>query len=181
MTEVLPDIQPDIQDVYRLSPLQEGMLFESLYAPEGDAYVVQTAWLLEGDLDPVALRRAWEHLTERHAVLRTSFHWDGMEHPHQVVHRSLELPWSAEDWRGVPAGERERRLEERHEADRRAGFDLDRVERAVLPRVLTALLLAEPWMGLPGWRAGKALGEWLFSEQPLLPLLARGATRTYMD
>ena len=62
-----------------------------------------------------------------------------------------------------------------------AGFELDRVERAVLPRVLAALLLAEPWLGLPGWRAGKALREWLFSEQPLLPLLARGATRTYMD
>lgn len=60
-----------------------------------------------------------------------------------------------------------------------ADFELDRVERAVLSRVLTALLLAEPWMGLPGWRAGKALREWLFSEQPLLPLLARGATRTY--
>jgi hypothetical protein len=62
-----------------------------------------------------------------------------------------------------------------------AGFELDRVERAVLPRVLGALLVAEPWLGLPGWRAGKALREWLFSEQPLLPLLARGATRTYMD
>lgn len=60
-----------------------------------------------------------------------------------------------------------------------AGFELERVERAVLPRVLVALLLAEPWLGLPGWRAGKALREWLFSEQPLLPLLARGATRTY--
>lgn len=59
-----------------------------------------------------------------------------------------------------------------------AGFELDRVERTVLPRVLPALLLAEPWLGLPGWRAGKALHEWLFSEQPLLPLLIEGATRT---
>ncbi|HKV06875.1 MAG TPA: nucleotidyltransferase family protein [Thermoanaerobaculia bacterium] len=62
-----------------------------------------------------------------------------------------------------------------------AGFELDRVERTMLPRVLAALLLAEPWMGLPGWRAGKALHEWLFSEQPLLPLLLKGATRTNTD
>ena len=47
-----------IEDIYRLSPLQEGMLFESLYAPESDAYVVQVSWTLGGDLDPAALRRA---------------------------------------------------------------------------------------------------------------------------
>jgi hypothetical protein len=52
------------------------------------------------------------------------------------------------------------------------GFEADRVERAVLRRLLVHLLLAEPWLGLPGWRAAKALNEWLFSEQPLLPLLA---------
>ncbi|HSK79688.1 MAG TPA: nucleotidyltransferase family protein [Thermoanaerobaculia bacterium] len=53
-----------------------------------------------------------------------------------------------------------------------AGFEVELVERTVLRRLLPALLVAEPWLGLPGWRAGNALHEWLFSEQPLLPLLA---------
>ena len=61
-------------------------------------------------------------------------------------------------------------------AELAAGFTADRMERAVLRHLLAALLLAEPWLGLPGWRAGRALHEWLFSEQPLLPLLA-GASR----
>ena len=95
-----------IEDVYRLSPLQEGMLFESLYAPEAGAYVVQDVWTLEGDLDPAVLRRAWEEIVRRHAVLRTSFHWKEREHPLQVAHRRVELPWVEEDWREVPAGER---------------------------------------------------------------------------
>ena len=56
------------------------------------------------------------------------------------------------------------------------GFNADRVERALLRRLLPALLLGEPWMGLPGWRAAKALHEWLFSEEPLLAFLA-GASR----
>ncbi|MEO6193867.1 MAG: nucleotidyltransferase family protein [Thermoanaerobaculia bacterium] len=56
------------------------------------------------------------------------------------------------------------------------GFGADRVERALLRRLLPALLLGEPWMGLPGWRAAKALHEWLFSEEPLLAFLA-GASR----
>ncbi|HWM91031.1 MAG TPA: amino acid adenylation domain-containing protein [Thermoanaerobaculia bacterium] len=113
-----------IEDVYRLSPLQEGMLFESLYAPEADAYVVQVSWTLGGDLDPAALRRAWEEIVRRHAVLRTSFHWEEMEQPHQVVHREVELPWIEEDWRGIPLEERERRLEQKLEEDRRDGLDL---------------------------------------------------------
>jgi len=160
----LTEVLADVQDVYRLSSLQEGMLFESLYAPEGDAYVVQTAWLLEGDLDPVALRRAWEHLVERHAVLRTSFHWNGMEHPHQVVHRWLELPWIQEDWRGVLAGERESRLEERHEADRRAGFDLETAPlfRLLLVRLedrLWSLVWTQHHLLLDGWSVGLVLPE----------------------
>lgn len=51
-------------------------------------------------------------------------------------------------------------------------FSMDGVERLVLRRLLVALLLDEPWLGLPSWRAANALHEWLFSEQPLLPLLA---------
>lgn len=51
-------------------------------------------------------------------------------------------------------------------------FPVDRVERLVLRRLLAALLADEPWLGLPSWRAADALHRWLFSEQPLLPLLA---------
>jgi amino acid adenylation domain-containing protein len=149
-----------IEDVYRLSPLQEGMLFESLYAPEADAYVIQIVWTLGGDLDPAALRRAWEELVRRHAVLRTSFHWQEMERPHQVVHGEVELPWIEEDWRGVPAAERERRLEE----DRRAGFDLEtaplfrlrllRLEDGVWSHVWTQHHLL-----LDGWSISRILQE----------------------
>jgi Uncharacterised nucleotidyltransferase len=56
--------------------------------------------------------------------------------------------------------------------DLSGGFPLDGVERLVLRRLLVSLLLDEPWLGLPSWRAAHALSEWLFSEQPLLPLLA---------
>lgn len=49
---------------------------------------------------------------------------------------------------------------------------LDPAERLLLRRLLADVLMADRWMGLPAWRAAKALHEWLFSEEPLLPLLA---------
>jgi hypothetical protein len=52
------------------------------------------------------------------------------------------------------------------------GLDAGPGERAVLRRLLPALLLGEPWLGIPGWRAAEALHAWLFSEKPLLSFLA---------
>ncbi|HYH44471.1 MAG TPA: condensation domain-containing protein, partial [Thermoanaerobaculia bacterium] len=166
-----------IEDVYRLSPLQEGMLFESLYAPEADAYVVQVSWTLGGDLDPAALRRAWEEIVRRHSVLRTSFHWEELERPHQVVHPEVELPWAEEDWRGVPPEEQERRLEE----GRRKGFDLEtaplfrlrliRLEEGIWRHVWTQHHLL-----LDGWSISRLLQELFIAyaafrrgERPVLP------------
>ena len=62
-----------IQDVYPLSPLQEGMLFHSLYAPESGVYVEQLSCELLGPLDVAAFERAWGRVIERHAILRTAW------------------------------------------------------------------------------------------------------------
>ncbi|HET9225705.1 MAG TPA: condensation domain-containing protein, partial [Thermoanaerobaculia bacterium] len=151
-----------IEDLYRLSPLQEGMLFESLYAP--NAYVMQSSWNLGGDLDPDRLRRAWELIVERHAVLRSSFHWEGMERPHQIVHSEVALPWLEENWRSVPAGERDRRLQEREEADLRAGFDLEsaplfRLFLARLEDGLWSLTWTQHHLLVDGWSLSQVLSE----------------------
>jgi amino acid adenylation domain-containing protein len=148
--------------LYRLSPLQEGMLFECLYAPASDAYVMQSSWTLGGDLDPAALRRAWELIVERHAVLRTSFRWEGLERPYQVEHREVGLPWTEEDWQGVP--EPERRLEERLAADLRAGFDLRTAPlfRLLLVRLgdgLWNLTWTQHHLLVDGWSISQVLRE----------------------
>ena len=95
----------DIADIYELSPMQRGMLFQSVYAPESTAYFNQFSCVLEGALDAACLRSAWQRLVDRHAVLRTSFHWEDMERPVQVVRRRAELPWRSQDWSGAPEGE----------------------------------------------------------------------------
>src|SRR5947209_5790803 len=106
-----------IQDIYELSPAQQGMLFHTIYAPEAGEYFTQTTCALHGPLDPAAFEGAWRQVLDRHPVLRTSFHWESLEKPLQVVHREVTLPWVRYDWRGLSRSEQEARLQAYLHAD----------------------------------------------------------------
>src|ERR671915_753472 len=101
----------DIEDIYELSPVQEGMLFHSLYAPESGVYVIQFTCALRGHLNTHALKQAWQRVADRHPVLRTSFHWEEIDKPLQVVRPQVEVPWREEDWRGLDGAGQRRAIE----------------------------------------------------------------------
>ena len=113
-----------IEDSYPLSPLQQGMLFHSLYAPQSGVYIPQMIWTLNEDLNVSAFKQAWEQVVKRHPILRTSFHWEGLEEPLQKVHQQVNLPLIQEDWRGLSAQEQESRLETYLHTDLRHDFEL---------------------------------------------------------
>ncbi len=100
-----------IEDIYPLSPMQQGMLFHTLYEPQSGVYYEILSFTIRGDLNSEALHRAWQKVVDRHGALRTSFIWSSLEKPLQVVWRSAELPWTEEDWRAIGSGEREKELE----------------------------------------------------------------------
>ncbi len=113
-----------VEDVYPVTPMQEGLLFESLFAPGTGIYVSQLVVGLRGELDPEALERAWRSAAARHEVLRAGFQWEGLRRPLQVVRREARVPFRREDLRGLGAADREARIERYLEEDRREGFDL---------------------------------------------------------
>ncbi|UFP93834.1 non-ribosomal peptide synthetase [Gloeobacter morelensis] len=114
----------DIADLYELSPLQQGILFHSLEAPDPGMYCVQLRFELQGALDADIFARCWQLVIDRQAVLRTSFHWQEADKPLQVVHRRVQLPLQQLDWRAVPADRQQEQLEDYIAADRQIGFDL---------------------------------------------------------
>jgi hypothetical protein len=114
----------DVQDIYPLSSMQQGMLFHSLYAPDSGVYVEELSCRLQGDLDVEAFADAWRRAVERNPLLRTAFLWQDLDEPLQVVHRSAELQIDTEDWRGLSATDQASRLELLCEARRRQGFEL---------------------------------------------------------
>jgi amino acid adenylation domain-containing protein/non-ribosomal peptide synthase protein (TIGR01720 family) len=113
----------EVEDIYPLSPMQEGMLFHGLMAPGGGLYLEQGAFALQGRWDASLLESAWNRVVERHGILRTRFHWEGVERPLQVVERRVSLPWEEEDWSDLPPAEQDRQFEELLQADRQREFD----------------------------------------------------------
>ena len=101
-----------IEQIYELTPLQQGMLFHTLYAPGSSVYNNQLEVTLEGSLGKDALEQAWQGLVERFAPLRTSFVWERVEKPYQVVHRVVPLAIACHDWRAMSAAEQDRRRQE---------------------------------------------------------------------
>ena len=116
----------EIEDLYPLSPIQQGLLFHALDAPEAGAYVVQLAVSFGAELDPAAFERAWRLLADRHPVLRTSFRWLELDEPLQVVQARLPLAWESQDLGALPPAAQAARLAAFLAADRRRGFALDR-------------------------------------------------------
>jgi len=105
----MPNQDVDVEDIYELSPLQQGMLFHCLYEPASTLYFEQTVIPIHLRLNIRIFQAAWQRLLERHSILRTSFHWEDLDKPVQVVHRDVNLPIDQVDLRQLsPAAQKER-------------------------------------------------------------------------
>ena len=158
-----------LADLYPLSPMQSGMLFHSLYDPQGSAYVNQLRIGISG-LDLARFKAAWQAVFERHDTLRTGF-LQG-EQPFQWVARSVELPFIEKDWRQQPA--QENALNELARNELAQGFDLATppLMRLVLVRVSQDtyhFIWTRHHLLLDGWSTSRLISEVLshYAGQPL--------------
>ncbi|WP_051450522.1 non-ribosomal peptide synthetase [Actinospica robiniae] len=114
----------EIEDVYPLSALQAGLLYEESNVAPGAArpYLVQQVDRFTGAIDVGILIAVYESLVDRHPALRTGFEWAGDE-PRQLVRRAARLPVTRLDWSAIAPGRREAELAALIEQDRRTPFD----------------------------------------------------------
>ena len=154
----------DIESLYELSPMQQGMLFHSLLDPQAGMYVEQMSFDLHGPLDAAAFERAWQWVVERHPILRTAFFWEELDKPLQMVQRQVQIPWQRHDWRDRSSDVQREQLAAFLERDRAHGFELS---EAPLMRLALFQLDAElhhiVWsyhhMLLDGWSLPLVMGE----------------------
>ncbi len=119
-----------LAEKFALSPTQQGMLFHSLHEAHTGANIEQIVSRLSEPLVPARWEKSWLRTVERHACLRTSFHFEGRAEPEQEVHTEVRLPFLFEDWRS--AEDPEKALEAFLQDDRERGFAMD---QAPLSRV----------------------------------------------
>jgi surfactin family lipopeptide synthetase C len=114
----------NIEAFYPLSPMQQGMLFHTLLAPESGMYFQQWNCKLHGNLNADVLQQAWQEVVNRHSVLRTFFVWQDLKEPVQIVRQHVSLPWLSLDWRALAPDVQQQQLTEFLAADHARGFDL---------------------------------------------------------
>jgi amino acid adenylation domain-containing protein/thioester reductase-like protein len=92
IVRTVPGGSSNIQDIYPLSSLQEGMLFHRLLNRQGDTYVLSTLFELHAHEQIGALAQALQKVIDRHDSLRSAVLWEGLPQPLQVVYREATLP-----------------------------------------------------------------------------------------
>ncbi|WP_394751354.1 non-ribosomal peptide synthetase, partial [Spongiimicrobium salis] len=112
-----------IEDVYPLSPLQEGIYFHWLHSPEATIYFEQYSYGLKGALQIEELKESFRVLVSRHAILRTFFTHELAEEVLQAVKKEVDVTLNYIDASQNP----EFSLKEFRELDRGTPFDLNKV------------------------------------------------------
>jgi len=81
----------NVQDIYPLAPLQQGILYHHITAEQGDPYLLQALLVLGDRVELEGFLHALQALIERHDILRTALFWEDLAQPVQVVLRHAGL------------------------------------------------------------------------------------------
>ncbi|QXH33941.1 non-ribosomal peptide synthetase [Pseudomonas muyukensis] len=174
----------DIDDLYPLTPMQQGMLFHALYADDAGAYINQLRVDVQ-DLDVERFRQAWQATVQAHDILRSRFFWEGgLERPLQGVCRQVRLELQVHEGRQQP--DLPAHLDALAQARRQAGFALERAPLFNLDLVRCGeqqhhLIYTHHHILMDGWSNARLLGEVLARYQGQAPARPASRYRDYIE
>ncbi|WP_373690630.1 amino acid adenylation domain-containing protein [Desmonostoc muscorum] len=169
----------NLEDIYPLSPTQQGMLFESLYAPDSGVYFQQLSCTLTGKLNVAAFEQAWQQVVAQHSILRTAFVWEQLAQPLQVVYRQVDVNLNSHDWQHLSTQDQQQQLELLLHSQRKQGFQLSQAPLMHLSLIqLSADTYQFIWSShhllLDGWSMPLVFKDLLYFYQTI----SQGETKT---
>ncbi|MFZ1289536.1 MAG: amino acid adenylation domain-containing protein [Melioribacteraceae bacterium] len=116
----------NIESIYELTPMQQGMLFHSIYNPNSKNYFEQLSVTISGELNIDDFKQAWILILKKYNILRTSFIYKKLDKMFQVVHNDVELPFIFFDWTSQSKDIQKTELNNYFELDKEKGFSLNK-------------------------------------------------------
>ncbi len=114
----------NIQNIYKLSPMQEGMYFHFLLDPSSSAYLEQMSYTIQGNVAIPQVSDSLNELFKRHHVLRTVFNHEKKDQALQIVLKERAPGFYFEDLRKLPVADKQAYVQTYKAADKTRTFDL---------------------------------------------------------
>jgi amino acid adenylation domain-containing protein len=182
MSDLIKFDKKNVENIYALTPMQEGMFFHYLKDPKSEHYFEQLTLEISGEIDTTLFEKAWNFVIETNEMLRAVFRWEKIENPIQIILKRHQLQPQYFDLSGVESNEKKKQVEEIKEGDRREKFDLRevpfRVTLVKMSQMHYYILISNHHILYDGWSTGIILKEFFRvyevlakgSQPPLAPV-----------
>ncbi len=153
----------DIQDIFMLTPMQEGMFFHYLKEPNSIMYCEQLSLEVSGEIDNELFRRAWDFVINTNEMLRIVFRWEKLDNPTQVVLKEHSCHIVFHDFSNETPDQKKSLMAEMKESDRNEPFNLQEVPfRVILCKIMEKnheMVISNHHIIYDGWSNGIILKE----------------------
>jgi bacitracin synthase 3 len=154
-----------VEDIYSLTPLQEGILFHSRMDGQATGYLVQNVLEVSDNILEDTVASILKILTYKYEVLKTSIIFNGLEKPRQVILKNRQIDYELYDFSHLEELS-DSKLNELIRADADRGFDL--VEDSLIRVKYIKLANNKPKMIwtynhiiMDGWCTGLLFGDFM--------------------
>jgi len=160
----------NIEDIYALSALQEGILFHHLKDKDARVYFSQLILDLSGDINVPIFRNAWQFVVNSNEILRTVFRWDKINTPVQILLKEVILNLKYIDLSS--SSSIESTIEKILIDDKEKGFDLTKIPFHIILLKCSTLvykcIISNHLILYDGWSNGILLNEFLTAYNELV-------------
>lgn len=118
----------EIQDIFSLTPIQEGLLFENEKDDKLSKYTIQQVIKIRDFANEKFIQQALSLCILHYEALRTNYIYKGLAKPRQVILRNRELSYEVIDLSEFTSEEKKRKFKTLLKKDVEKGFNLERDE-----------------------------------------------------